>query len=53
MPLTQHLIEVGSSSQTPEVGDVVVIKSYQEGETRYLTEVNAAFQLFIPSVTHE
>ena len=46
-------IEVGSGSQTPEVGDVVVIKSYQEGETRYLTEVNAAFQLFIPSVTHE
>jgi len=46
-------IEVGTESQAPQIGQFVVINSYQSDGSRYITSASAAQQLFLPAITRE
>ncbi len=44
-------IEVGTESQAPQIGQFVVINSYESDGSRYITSATAAQQLFLPAIT--
>jgi hypothetical protein len=43
-------MDIASGARAPRLGDTVAFNSYEQDGMRYLTEVSAAMQLFLPNV---